>query len=426
MLRGEELRPVTLRHFDRTRLAEIDQDLRSSLEEALQWAESSARDWAAAIADILDRRGGTEESFVEDATEGFVSQNRDRVYLEIIRLHSDIGKRVEDWFETFLPSGLGRNWLQTLSLAPDLIRLLCNTNQEAAKSLLRALLLKGAFGSLTEDIADAAAPKMNSGELFGGDLWSPVAWADVWDHYSTLSSLSIGRLSESLIGIGEPRSEAPPEGLEKLLHSVEELSQRTEEIWQGQTAIMERIEEIEKAEKQLLNAYDNAPDRVKESCQKTLRAALGSLLDDLAQPTRAFLLAAELGYKQLPGDADFSAVIVSYSKAFEFEFKLAIAPLRGRIETVARDAGIKGTFDRYTLGLFKNLLERGRETLEGVFREHGLAYGSVFEAVEQVNCYAEAKHLAEKNRGDATTFRSYFLESPSILGVFFSNTGERT
>ncbi|MCX6627514.1 MAG: hypothetical protein NTW28_07795, partial [Candidatus Solibacter sp.] len=187
----------------------------------------------------------------------------------------------------------------------------------------------------------------------------------------------------------------------------------------------ERIEEIEKAERQLLNVYDNAPDRVKESCQKTLREALGSLLDDLAQPTRAFLLAAELGYKQLPADADFSAVIVGYSKAFESEFRLAIAPLRDPIETVAQAGGIKGAFDRYTLGLFKNLLERGRETLEGAFREHGLAYGDVLKAVEQVNCYAEAKHLAEKNKRDATIFRGHFLGTPSILGALLADGAGR-
>ncbi|MCX6627513.1 MAG: hypothetical protein NTW28_07790, partial [Candidatus Solibacter sp.] len=230
---------VQLRHFDWTRLAEIDQDLRSRVEKALQWAESSARDRAGDIFDSFSFLGGTREDFVNDAGADFVRQNMDRVYLEIIRAHSVIGGRVADWFDTFLPSGTGRNWLQTLSLAPDLIRLLCNTNQEAAKSLLRALLLKEAFGSLTEDVADAIAPEMNSGDLYGGDPWSPIAWASVWDHYTVLSGLSFGRLSESLVGI-EPRSEPVPEGFENLLRRVEqgvaESQRKLEEMLQGQTA----------------------------------------------------------------------------------------------------------------------------------------------------------------------------------------------
>ena len=324
---------IQLRHFDRTRLAEIDQDLCSKLEKTLQWAEFSARGWAEAIAEDMPRFVEIREDFVEDASAGFLSQNRERVYLEIVRLHAEVGKRVEGWFETFLPRGLGGNCLQTLSLAPDLVRLLCSTNPEAAKSLLRALLLKEAFGCLTENIADTLAPKMNSGELLGGDLWSPIAWATVWGHYSALAEFSSGRLSESLVGISESRATPLPEGLEDLLHSVAEISQRIEGVLEGQTAMMERIEEIEKAEKQLLNCYDNAPERVKESCQKTLRAALGSRLDDLAPTTQTFLLAAELGYAQLPSDTDFSAVIVSYSKAFEFEFKRAITPLRSCIKS---------------------------------------------------------------------------------------------
>ncbi|MGO9256333.1 MAG: hypothetical protein ACLQU1_08545 [Bryobacteraceae bacterium] len=413
---------VQLRHFDRARLAEIDQDLRSKLDEALHWAESSARGWAEDIAEGMS----VGESFVEDASAGFVSQNRERVQLEIIRLHSDIGKRVEGWFETFLPPDLAGNWLQTLSLAPDLVRLLCSTNQEAAKVLLRALLLREAFGCLTEDIADAVAPKMNSGELFGGDLSSPIAWKTVWRHYSALAGLSIGRLSESLVGITEPRSAPRPEGFDKLLQRVEEISQRTDEIWQGQTAMMERIDEIEKAERQLLTAYDNAPDRIKESCQKTLRAALGSLYDDLATRTCAFLLAAELGYAQLPAEIDFSTVMVGYSKAFECEFRRAIAPLRSCVEAVSTNAGIKGDFDRYTLGAFKKLLESGRGSLEAPFREHGLAYDDVLKAVTRVNREAEAKHLAAKNKSEATTFRSLFLGTPSIFAFLVSTGGEST
>jgi hypothetical protein len=422
----EEVR-VQLRHFDWTRLAEIDKDLRSKLEETQQWAESSAKSWAETIADVLFSRGEDGlESFVEDASRDFVRQNENTMYLKVIRLHADIGKKVEDWFETFLPAGLGGNWIQDLSLAPDLIRLLCSTNQEAAKSLLRATLLKQAFDCLTDDIAGAVAPELNSGELFGGDPLSPIAWAAVWVHYSALADLSIGRLSELIVGIGGPSYEPLPAGFEKLLRSVEEISQRTEEIWQGQTAMMERIEESEKAVRQLLNAYDNAPDRLKESCQKTLQAALGPLFDDLSQQTRAFLLAAELGYVQLPAEVDFSAVIVGYSKAFEFEFRRAIMPLRRCMEGVASDAGIKGSFDRYTLGAFKKLLEKGRGTLAEPFRNHGLTYDDVFNAVTRVNRDAEAKHLAVRNRSDANTFRDLFFGTPSILASLLSNGGEIT
>ncbi len=386
----------------------------------------SARGTAEDIFDLMltPRTGGAlepRESYVEAASVDLFSKASERVYLEIVLLYARAGKAAGDWFGTFLPPGAPCNWLQRLSLAPDLIRLLRN-DQDAAKSLLCALFLGEAFGGLTAGVAEALAPSGSFPIPFQVDA-SPVAWAKVLDHYSAFAALQATRLLENTVGGTVPRPELCPEGTEQIMRILETISQKTEEISQGQTAMMERIWEIEKAERQLLDTYERSPDQIKESCKTTLRDAPGLHFDELEKPTQKFLLAAEYGYTQQPEDVDFSDVILGNSKAFEFEFRRAIAPVRKSMEIVANALKLTGDFDRYTLGAFKKILKQGRGSLEAAFEKH-LVLEKVLEAADRVNREAEAKHLAEKSKPEATTFRNLFLGTPSILAVLPSTGRE--
>ena len=89
---------------------------------------------------------------------------------------------------------------------------------------------------------------------------------------------------------------------------------------------------------------------------------------------------------------------------------------------------MNGTFDRYTLGVFEKLMKApaGRQALESPFREHGLSYEDVFQAVSRVNAEADAKHHAVKKKNDAEAFRARFLASPSIFACLLSNGNDST
>src|SRR5207245_795368 len=91
----------------------------------------------------------------------------------------------------------------------------------------------------------------------------------------------------------------------------------------------------------------------KNLCEATLRDALGSQFDELAESTRSFLRTAEYGYTQFPSDLDFSPVKVSLMKAFEVEFRRAIKPFVGYLEQIAiRDVSFRGEISIFTLGAF--------------------------------------------------------------------------
>ena len=91
---------------------------------------------------------------------------------------------------------------------------------------------------------------------------------------------------------------------------------------------MERICEMEKAARQLLDAYEKASTERRESCQQRVKQNLGELYDLLDERTRKFLVSAEFGCVTTPPELDLSGAIVLFMKPFEHELhrKRLLAP----------------------------------------------------------------------------------------------------
>ena len=90
----------------------------------------------------------------------------------------------------------------------------------------------------------------------------------------------LGLNSEIPVVRATPESATIPRG--DLTQSVEHIYQRSDQLYDGQTAIMDRVSKIEEAAARLLRSYEAAPGAKKELCESTLRNALGPLHDDLA------------------------------------------------------------------------------------------------------------------------------------------------
>jgi hypothetical protein len=328
-------------------------------------------------------------------------------------------------FETFIAPVHSRSWLEKVALAPDVIRAISNSDHEASSSLIRALLLREAFGEISADLAKSLAPERTHPKIFGaGD--SPVAWTMVWRHYSSLAETVVSQL-EGIVPDSKRASEALSTHGEmlRLLRDMSEattsLLKRTDEIWEGQTAMMDYTSEIGRAVKQVLDAVERSPT----SIEAALRDLLGPLFDRLGKPARKFLIAAEFDFSRRPDDLDFSAVIILLTKTFESELKRAFGEFKQAIEDVGRSIDVWTRFDRYTLGTCLKVFSRGRGDLAPLFENKGFSYDQICEAVEKVNGRSEAKHQRENARQDAGTFRELFVRAPSILSVLFP-TGRST
>jgi hypothetical protein len=412
-----------MQYFDREQLLNLTRSLSAipqALDEFLRLEEILARGSAEDIAKGVLEEDEADGGFIDAAYADLMDQAHERLHLAMVRAHAVVGREFEVWFETFIAPVQSRSWLEKVTLAPDVIRAISSSDQEASTSLVRALLLREAFGEISADLAESLAPSRTYPMIFGaGD--SPIAWTIVWRHYSSLAEAVVTQI-EGIAPNPKRASEAVPAAVDmlRLLQHISEATnavvKRTDDIWDGQTAMMEHSSEIGRAVKKVLDAVDHDSPM---SIEAALRDSLGPLFDWLGQPARRFLLAAEFDYSRRPDDLDFSPVIICLTKAFESELKRALGEFKQPIEDVARSIDVRGRFDRYTLGAFLKVLSEGRADLAPVFENKGFSYAQICEAVAKVNRRSEAKHQGENDRRDAATFRELFVPAPCILSVFF-------
>ena len=414
---------VQMQCFDREQRLNLTQSLNAIpqvLDEFLLREEILARGSAEDIAKGVLEEDEADDGFIDAAYADLMDQAHERLHLAMVRAHADVGREFEIWLQTFIEPVQSRSWLEKITLAPDVIRAISSSDQEASASLVRALLLREAFGEMSADLAESLAPARTQPKIFGaGD--SPLAWTMVWRHYSSLAEAVVTKI-EDIVPNPKGVSEAFPAPGEmlRLLQHISEAQiaglKRTDEIWDGQTAMMEYTSEIGRTLKQVLDAVD--PDS-RMSIEAALRDSLGPLFDRLGQPARTFLIAAEFDYSRRPDDIDFSSVIIYLTKTFESELKRALGEFKQAIEDAATSINVRGRFDWYTLGACHKVLSQGRANLAPLFENKGFSYAQICKAVEEVNGRSGAKHQGESARRDAESFRELFVHSPCILSVFF-------
>jgi len=480
-----------LAYFDQLRFTKLIEGL-ESLQECVQERfrrKEEVAEKVAHMADGLIEPDGEDEDFREMSAEAnrelILEQVRPRVYLWAIKLHAVVGDTVGRWLETFLPPAFPRRKFvqfdsfemlpgddqivldpsdvriedtgcslsladsdvqidytggrERIQLPPDLFHLLAQTAQEPKGLVFRALLLKEAFGSLVRNndlqsllieglepiVIEGLGPIDNGHDIPGGD------WQKVWEHYSAFADLEANRLAASPAMAGPTGTLPTPSSIEALAQYLASIDRTTKDLLQGQTPMMDSLERIESAQRQLLEKYDKIPAGRRDECAATIKDALGTLFDALEDSAKKFLITAEYHYIQNPTEVelDFSDVILHFTKAFEAELKRVIERFRISFqEIVQSDAEVKRKKPilRFTLGELLVLLERNESAfrnLEEPFgAKGGLNYDKVVEAIDAVNKEAEAKHLGVRTKADATSFRSLFLGKSSVMMALFPRT----
>lgn len=432
-----------LRDFDKERfegLAHILEWADGLVQERLRRQEDIAEAVASDMADAYVRDLGAEaeysrEGLVEAYKDGMFRQEVEpKIHYWAVKLHTFLGGGVNGWLETLLPPSFPRIRHYTEAGLADVridftegfsrgqLALIDRVlPSEAAgpglRPLLRALLLDEAFGGSVTD-ADVVASVREAGKPVAGSGQTPALhWKKLWEQYTAFADTLVKGFFSGVVIPRTTELVIISDGAPKVIEQLNRIDQNSEAALAGQTAMMERSWEMEKAVRQLLNALERSPNQVKQSCIDTAQNALGSQWDALAEPTKRFLLTAEYGYTQFPADVDFSGVIISFTKAFETELKQRIEPFRDRLqEALERDAEMhKGDIHRCTLGALAKLLERNRNRLDPVFAQYDLQYENVLDAITKVNRESGAKHQEEKTKAEATDFRTLFFGERSVL-----------
>jgi uncharacterized protein YukE len=437
----DQLTDFDLVRFEK--LIELLGQLQESLQKRLWREEVYAEGLASMHADEYvskqEGQGYSWEDWFESRKAGELQEVRPKVYFWAVRLHAAVGRLVARWLELFLPPAFPRVFIygeagradvrleysegrKRILLPAELFKLLTNSSQGAAALLFRALLLGEAVGGLVEK-ADLSELILEGEEpARRGDAGPTIDWEKVWEHYSAFADLETTNLLSRGGATGPNNLAVLPEKVEAIFQVLQKIDQTTEGIFQGQTAMMERQSEMEKATRQLLDACEKASTERRESCQQSVKQNLGELYDLLDDRTRRFLVSAEFGCVTTPLELDFSGAIVLFTKAFEHELQRTLGQFRSNLdERFSKDLAEMGTtLDKLTLGNWAGLLKRHSPDLTSCFQSQGLNLHEILKAIMKVNGEKMAKHPDEKGWPVAIKFRGHFLESrPSVLAALF-------
>jgi hypothetical protein len=178
---------------------------------------------------------------------------------------------------------------------------------------------------------------------------------------------------------------------------------------------------LEKELRELKAASPKAFAAAQEECQVVLRKTLGSRFDELTEGTRDRVLWAEFCYSHARSDHDFTDAVTWLTRAFEFEFRCrVIEPLFSELQAIAiRDSTFRGELSTFTLGGYLVLFQKYELKTGQLLDRLGLQHKNLCKAISKVNKEKDVKHLATKNKAQATDFRSLFLGDDSILNALF-------
>ncbi len=206
-------------------------------------------------------------------------------------------------------------------------------------------------------------------------------------------------------------------------------AEKVDGVYEDQTAMIEIQQDLMDRMRRLeewCEAQDvprNVPEAIDAECEAALRGALGSRFDELAERTRSFLLEAERHYTYPHRESDFTAAMISLTKAFECEFRRrVIEPLFKDLEILALTAStFKAELSRFTLGQYRALFDKYPLRTEPLFERLGLQHKGVCTAISRVNKEKDVKHSTAKGRSkaDVTAFRAAFLSGESVFNPLF-------
>lgn len=368
-------------------------------------------------------------------TDGIYETELNFAHLRAVQDHVRVGKSLRTFFEVLFTTAqafdaaslkrrAGRLEQETASpcvtLPKEVGEILVHGAAGTAREALRALLLADSFYGYFEPEREGRRYT----EIWGLKARDAdgIEWMRIWQHFSTLADLEVDRLRGLDPEASSSKFSELIKQLEAAFDTLVKIDQRTESLLDGQTAMMERICQLERATRELLDQSAKAREDIRASCQQTLVNALYPVWAGLEDRTRDFLLAAEYGYTQYPADMDFSCVITLFTKAFEFELKRALKPAEDALKTFV-DADprqkVKKPVERLTLGELYGLFERNPALMESILSKCGLGRDQLRTALHRVNAEVDAKHLARKTKAEATSFREFFLGRQSALRVLF-------
>jgi hypothetical protein len=369
-----------------------------------------------------------------------VQSDINKAYSDLVQSHVLLGKMLEDWLGSFVPSTFsafvadtrhGRMGLEQgfdinqagLLFSPAVHGLLAGKDKNAVRAFLRAALLRRAFGDYMTSL-DLTSWKA-SGGLYSGvvrvDTADSISWLEVWRDYSALAEFETQRL-HSTTATQISRNSIQPAGLEKLFSLFESIDQRLGDVRSGQTAMMGVLLDLTRASHETLDAFKRASSEDKHSCEERVHNRLGDLFELLNESTRTFLVSAEWACTNTPPELDFSGAIVLLMKAFETELHRAMEQFRSKLlDVFADDLKEKETpFDKITLGMWRRLLKNHSDVLSPLFEAHGLSLKDIEKTIGKVNDNVTAKHTGAKDWAAAVKFRDQFLGSgESVLEVLF-------
>jgi len=433
-----------LADFDLMRLAALGAALdclQTALGAQLDWLKGESDFLGELVVDESEREKGEptgRADLVGFWSDQVFEENRDRFFLAAIRIHAFLGGRIARWLETLLPPATPRAHVVRdheivdvriasdrvdAAEAPDLSSLLAE-DEKAAAFVLRSLLVREAVGNLAAEPGDeliekeCAAPKLLEPQTEGIQR---LRWRTVWEHYTELAEMKAERVCR-IGGMAGPTDSRIAEQLKPLLEAVvkkvEAIDERTESLLYGQNAIMDSLERLEAAAARLLREYEDAPAAVKEACLSRVKRALPLLFERLADDTRRFLEAAEWVYSEAPSGLDRSLVIVGFTKAFDTELWHALEPLQSELQRLADTRPYKKKpVTEFSLGELARLLVDNRSVLRPPLDKLGLAYSAILEAIRTVNREVRAKHREARGEAEARSFRTLFLDTPSVLAA---------
>ena len=211
--------------------------------------------------------------------------------------------------------------------------LLTTTDEKIEGAFLRSLLLAEAFAGTLED---ASAQQLLLSIVSDSPKQQGISWEKVWEHYSALANLEASRLRNSLAKRNPLQTQLTSESIQAIFEPLQRIETKMDELKDvlrfDHTVIMERQAEMEKALRELLEKANRAPSDLLNSCRSDVRSILGEMFDKLDPTAPKFLITAEYGYQQYPTEADFSGVVMGFTKAFEVQLKKAIEPFKVKLQ----------------------------------------------------------------------------------------------
>lgn len=293
---------------------------------------------------------------------------------------------------------------------------------DTARTFFVALLLWGAFKYHFGRYRPS--DKHESGfEFDARDPQDDIAWQNVWSHYSALAELEAKRWESR----ADPIRSEQSDDARQVLGLLSRIDEKVRQLFEGQIAVIDRIFDMERASREILEAYEVASTRTKNSCETRVRQCLGEVFESLDARAQKFLVSAEWACVETPQDLDFSGAILLFMKTFEHELHKQLGPISGEIQKVfAGDLdSTKTTLEKLTLANWGKLLKKHEAEITPEFNRIGLELKSVRKAIEKVNSEVLAKHTEERQWDEAIRFRKMFLDQPSVLALLFPELGKR-